>query len=186
MPLPVFNSNGLLPEGVHPATDKDLHDRCVLPFVGSQTRPMVFDGFKKYRRDLELLKINITQWVDGSFIDQTRLDPEDIDLVNFVNSNEINNIPPSDQHNAQQLLDGRETTKTNYHCHTFLEVVFPAGHVFALTFEKRRKYWRDWWSKPQDYSTPGTKSPAPNRGTKGFVEMIIGNNVNAPKIRTDL
>lgn len=126
------------------------------------------------------------QWVDGSFTDETRLDPDDIDLVNFVSATEINAIPAPDRPRATALLNGRNVTKTAYSCHTFLETTFPAGHLFEPIFERQRLYWRKWWSTPQDYSRPPVKTPAPHRGSKGIVVMTVGTPTAAPTINTNL
>lgn len=186
MPLPEFQPNGLLPEGVHPATEDELKARCVAPFATSRTRPNLFEGFQRYRQELDSLYLDVTQWVDGSFVDQTRLDPDDIDIVNFVDSSGLQNIPVDDQPKASQLLSGGETTKAEYHCHTYLVIAFPAEHPFAENFDERRRYWRKWWSRPQDYSSPPSKRPAPHRGPKGFVAMTVGSEAAAPRIQTDL
>jgi hypothetical protein len=186
MPLLPLNREGLLPEGVHPATEDELKERCVDPFPTSRTRKPVFDGFCRYRRDLSGLGLNITQWVDGSFTDGNRLDPDDIDLVNFVSASEINAIPAPDRPHATALLNGRGATKADYSCHTFLETVFPPGHVFEPIFERQRLYWRKWWAMPQDYSKPPVKTPAPHRGSKGIVLMTVGTPTAAPTINTNL
>ena len=186
MPLPTFNAEGLLPDGVHPATEDELKERCVDPFPTSRTRQPVFDGFCRYRSDLGGLGLNITQWVDGSFTDESRIDPDDIDLVNFVSANEINAIPAPDRSRASALLNGRGATKAAYSCHTFLETVFPPGHLFEPVFERQRLYWRKWWSTPQDYSKPPVKTPAPHRGSKGIILMTVGTPTAAPTINTNL
>lgn len=186
MPLPTFNADGILPDGVHPATEAELKVRCVDPFQASTSRQNVFDGFCRYRGELSGLGINVTQWVDGSFTDETRLNPEDIDLVNFVFSGEINALPLGDRPLATALLNGREATKSQFSCHTFLETVFPPGHPFAPAFERQRRYWRKWWSTPQDYSKPPVKVPAPHRGSKGIVLMTVGAPAAAPTINPSL
>ena len=186
MLLPAFNAEGLLPDGVHPATEDDFKERCVDPFTTSRTRQPVFDGFCRYRSDLGGLGLNITQWIDGSFTDKSRIDPDDIDLVNFVSANEINAIPATDRPRATALLSGGNATKAAYSCHTFLETFFPPGHPFEPAFENQRRYWRKWWATPQDYSQPPVKTPAPHRGSKGIVLMTIGTSAAAPNINTNL
>jgi hypothetical protein len=186
MSLPTFTAEGLLPDGVHPATEDELKERCVDPFPTSRTRQPVFDGFCRYRADLSGLGLNITQWADGSFMDSTRLDPDDIDLVNFISEAEVNSIPVANRPRAAALLDGRDATKTSYSCHTFLEIAFPPGHPFAPICEQQRRQWRHFWGMPQDYSKPPVKTPAPHRGRKGFVSMVVGDSVLAPNINTNL
>jgi hypothetical protein len=185
MALPDFNSNDLIPDGVHTATKADFEQRFVTPFPNSVTRQVIFDGLVRYQADLVALGLDITQWIDGSMVDRSRLDPDDVDLVNFLDESTANAVPPSLQARAADLLDGRDVTKVHYHCHTFLEIVFPHGHQFALMFEQRRQYWRKWWAMPQDYSNPPLKTQAPSRGSKGFVAMTVGNNpASAPNVNT--
>ena len=185
MPLPDFDPNGLLPDGVHPATRQDLEARCVTPFSTSTTRPGILTAFSNYRDALAALGLNVTQWVDGSFVDQLRLDPEDVDVVNFGDSANLN--AAAAKHGGTQiltLLDGREATKTAYKSHTFLRIHFPAGHVMAAGFESQRKYWRTWFATPQDY-TSSVKVPAPKRGRKGIVQMTVGDATLCPAVSTD-
>ena len=184
MSLPDFTMNDLLPPGVHPATEAEVRDRCVTPFPASVSREPVFNGLCEYRSDVGALGINLTQWVDGSFTDRTRIDPDDIDLVNFAKSGELNALAPALQTTAQLLLNGREQTKLRYSCHSFLVVYFPLGHPYEAVFEKSRKYWRKWWATPQDYSNPLTKVPAPHRGSKGIIAMTVGDSTKAPTIET--
>jgi hypothetical protein len=173
MLLPDFNAQGLLPEGVYPATAADLQDRFVTPFPVSCSRRNVFDKFCSYQAALAALGVHATQWVDGSFVDQSRLNPEDVDAVNFCEYSVLTSLSTPAQAQIDPLLDGRESTKTAYNTHTFLAIRFPAGHPFAASFEMHRKYWRDWFSRPMDYSGP-RKVGAPWRGRKGIVQMIVG------------
>lgn len=181
MALPELNSEGLLPEGIHPATADDLKERFVDPFAASTTRQRIFDGFLGYQTTLAGLGVHATQWVDGSFVDAARVDPEDIDVVNFCDAAMLNAVPPARQALLQPLLDGRAATKAQYDTHSFLVVHFPAGRPYAAQFEDRRKYWRDWLSRPQDYSGPN-KTPAPWRGRKGIVQMNVGDANLCPTV----
>jgi hypothetical protein len=181
MALPEFNENGLLPEGLHAASDSDLRDRCVTAFVNSVRRPMVFATFVTYQQDVAGVGVNSTQVIDGSFIDQTRMEPDDIDLANFCDAANLNSLSQPAQASITPLLNGREATKAKYNTHTFLVVRFPEGHPFEAKFEEMRKYWLDWFSRPQDYSGP-KKIPAPWRGRKGLVRMSVGDSKLCPMI----
>ena len=57
MALPDFNAQGLLPEGVHPATVGDLKDRFVTPFPASVRRQKVFDNFCRYQATVAALGV---------------------------------------------------------------------------------------------------------------------------------
>ena len=183
MPLPAYESSGLLPDGVHAAMPQDLESRCVSPFATSTTRAGIFTAFTSYQDALAALGLNVTQWVDGSFVDQSRLDPEDVDVVNFCDSVNINAVAGAHGTRITALLDGRESTKATYKTHTFLRVHFPAGHAMGANFEAQRKYWRNWFSTPQDYTGP-IKTPAPHRGRKGIVQMNVGDATLCPTVST--
>ena len=181
MALPEFNENGLLPEGLHMASNTDLRDRCVVSFAGSVRRPVVYDSFVVYQTDVAAIGVNSTQVIDGSFIDQTRMEPDDIDLANFCDAANLNSLSPKAQATVTPLLNGRETTKVKYNTHTFLVVRFPPGHPFEAQFDQMRKYWLDWFSRCQDYSGP-KKIPAPWRGRKGLVLVSVGNSTLCPVV----
>ena len=183
MSLPDFALNNLLPDGVHAATSEDLQTRCVTPFSTSTTRAGIFTAFTSYQEKIAALGLNVTQWVDGSFVDKSRLDPEDIDAVNFCDSVNINAVAGAHGTRITALLDGRESTKATYKTHTFLSIQFPNGHMMAATFEAQRKYWRTWFATPQDYAGP-VKVPAPHRGRKGIVQMSVGNSTLCPTVNT--
>ncbi len=181
MPLPELNRQGLLPEGVHPAVEDDLKARFVDPYPASSTRQKIYGNFCRYRVDVADLGLCVTQWVDGSFVDGTKLDPDDVDVINYCESSALNALDAAVQKRIQPLLNGHGSTKDGYNTHTFLEIRFAAGHPFSAAFDAQRKYWRDWFSRPQDYS--GTeKRPAPWRGRKGIVQMSIGKPSHCPVI----
>jgi hypothetical protein len=182
MPLPDFGPNGLLPDGVHPATRQDLEGRCVTPFAASTTRAGIFTAFSGYQDAVAGLGLNVTQWVDGSYVDQSRLDPEDVDVVNFADSADLNAAAATEGGSQiTAFLGGREATKIAYRTHSFLVVHFPDGHALAGSFEPQRKYWRKWLATPQDYTGP-LKVPAPHRGRKGIVQMTVGNAILCPAV----
>lgn len=183
MPLPFYGPNGLLPDGVHAATTQELESRCVSPFPTSMTRAGIFTAFTSYQDALAVLGLNVTQWVDGSFVDQSRLDPEDVDVVNFCDSANLNTVSAAHGTSIIALLNGGKATQATYKTHTFLRVHFPAGHVMGANFEAQRKYWRDWFATPQDYTGPA-KVPAPHRGRKGIVQMSVGNATLCPTVST--
>ena len=183
MPLPAYDANGLLPDGVHGATRQDLESRCVSSFPTSTTRASIFSAFSNYQDALAALGLNVTQWVDGSFVDQSRLDPEDVDVVNFCDSTNLNTSAGTHGPQIIALLNGGKSTQAAYKTHTFLRVHFPAGHAMAANFEAQRKYWRDWFAIPQDYTGP-VKLPAPHRGRKGIVQMSVGNATLRPAVST--
>lgn len=185
MSLPAFTANGLLPEGVHPNTEEELKERCVDPFYLSNTRKDIFDGLCSYRGELASLGVCSTQWINGSFVDETRRNPEDVDLVNFCDQGRLNSLPSASKSRVLEIIGAGEKTVPTHKCHSFLVIEYPAGHPMAATFEQKRRYWREWFAMPQEY-TRTDKFPAPHRGQKGFVSMTVGNSSEAPTISTAL
>lgn len=174
MALPDFLTTDLLPAGIHSATEADINDRCVIPFPASKTRSLVFDGLCRYRAALNAVGVQGNQWIDGSFVDQSRLDPEDVDLVNVIPYSNFATLRDEDRQTAEDLLGGEEDTKPAFFCHTFLLLTdLPMGHPQVDICADLFRYWQDWFSKAQDYSDPSVKKPAPQRGKKGIVRMAL-------------
>lgn len=172
MPLPAFTAEGLLPQGIHPATEEDVALLLVDPFIASRTRATLYNGLCRYRRDLTALDVIGIQWIDGSFVDQSRDDPADIDLVNFCEQHILNGVPVHNQERVFDLLGNASSTMEHYNCHSFVVVQYPAGHPMAEGYEARRRYWLAWFSTPQRY-TELSKVPAPERGVKGIISMTL-------------
>ena len=172
MPLPDFTNTGLLPEGIHRADEHEIKQRLVDDFGDSATRRSLYSGLCRYRDELRKLGLVGEQWIDGSFVDRERLNPADIDLVNFCDHPHLNSLSHDSQALAHTLLGAGKATMVTYKCHTFVVVRYPKDHPMSEGYEKRRRYWQDWFSTPQDYSS-SYKRPAPERGRKGFVSMDI-------------
>jgi len=180
MPLPPFNSQGLLPEGLHSATEDDLRERCVAPFPESQTRGSIFSGLCEYRQRLTDLGVTSSQWIDGSFVDASRLDPGDVDLVNFQAGTLLNSVPSESRAEVLSLLTGIPSLKARYQVHAFTVIMFPPDHRYAQRSDDRLRYWTALFTTPQRYGANGSKSPAPERGRKGIALMTVGDGTVAP------
>jgi hypothetical protein len=185
MSLPLFNSQGLLPDAVHQATLDELRVRCVDDFVGSVTRRGIFANFLRFRNTLTSLGLSLTQWIDGSFVDQTRRDPLDVDVVSFCDSQLFRTLPHNDRERAIALLDNSAATELDYQVHSFLVMEFPYDHELWGKFENQRRYWRRQFSQPLDYSGPN-KQPTPRRGRKGIVQITLGDVTLCPRIDSSL
>ncbi len=178
MPLPPFNARGLLPDGVHVATIDELHERCVREFRGSVTRPDIFANFVRYRDAIVALGLSVTQWIDGSFVDLSRRDPEDIDVVNFCESENIS-VASAGVDEIDRLLGAGRDTVGEYQVHSFFVATYDYDHYLWGKFEMLRKYWRHHFSQPLSY--PG-KERASGRGPKGIVQITLGDATLCPRI----
>lgn len=172
MSLPNFTIAGLLPEGIHRADEHEIKQRLVDEFEDSVTRICLLSGLCRYRAELQKLGLFGEQWIDGSFVDQERLNPDDVDIVNFCHQDQQNALSAESQIRAYALIGAGKQTIETYKCHTFVVVRYPEGHPMSQGYDMRCRYWRDWFSTPQDYSS-SYKRPAPERGRKGFVSMDI-------------
>lgn len=172
MSLPALTSNALLPAGVHSGTLNDLRERWVAPFAPSR-REALIKGLAEYQEELSLLGIHATQWVDGSFVDGTRTNPEDIDVVNFCSADVLETVPDSLMDQVGDLLDGKGRVRERLGCHSNLVVVYPEGHPKRVWSENWRRYWLRYYSQARDYSKVN-KPVTFERGSKGLVELLVG------------
>src|SRR3954469_9447198 len=124
MPLPPFDSRGLLPAGIHTATEAELHALCVTAFPKSTTRPRIFQNFCLYRAAVAAMGLHVTQWVDGSFVDRTRVDPEDIDVINFLDTDQLRALSSEVRAAAVKLLANAAIDHPEFDTHAFLHITY--------------------------------------------------------------
>lgn len=179
---PDFDSRGLLPDGVHECDEQVFEAKFVNAFPSSSRRPMLFDGFLKLRKEAQVVLSSATQWVDGSYVTD-KVEPDDVDLVTFVDIDLLNALFIEQQNVVKELLNGREDTKNKYGCHTFLVPCCDPNNNFFGLFEMQRLYWRKWFGSTRGTVDPdGT--PIPGR-EKGFVSMVLGDTESAPSISAE-
>lgn len=77
----------IYPRDLIPIDISLFHERFVENFPESQTRPVIFGGYSRYLKDFSTAIIpSWVQWLNGSFT-TAKVNPKDIDLVNFVPAN---------------------------------------------------------------------------------------------------
>jgi hypothetical protein len=172
----------VLPEGVFSCEEAEFHSRFVEAFPESQTRAPICEGFFRLRRKTASLAIAATQWVGGSFV-EGKLDPDDVDVVSFVDYDNLNALSTEEQDSVEEVLNGLETTKAIYRAHTFLVPCCPVGHPYYETFERARSSWRNWWGTTREILGPDAIIRPGIR--KGFVKLAIGDPALAPTISSD-
>ena len=79
MPIPNFNSKGLLPEGIHEATLNEVEERFCT-FSNQDRRSSLFKVFKQYLANISKHNVKYEIYIDGSFV-TTKEYPGDIDIV---------------------------------------------------------------------------------------------------------
>ena len=75
----------LQPANIVEMTINEFEEVFVTSFEASRTRFIIFEEYKRYIQDLrEVLKSPFMQWIDGSFINNRTLEPNDIDFVTII------------------------------------------------------------------------------------------------------
>lgn len=178
--IPNFNGDGYLPDGVYPCGEEGLYFHFVELYPGPITRQEIFDGFTKWRTQVQPLIKAIRLWVDGSFV-TNKLDPRDVDVVSFCDTDYYNTLDKELQDAIDDLLDGLESTLPDYSVHSFLTLSAPPGHPEYRDFEILRDHDRKWLSKTY-VEDPLTGERTETTQIKGFMEMILGEPWAAPVI----
>ena len=158
----------VLPFDIYDCDEQELNARFVTAFPNSNRRSDIFQGFIQLRQEAFSSGIQATQWVDGSFV-SSKVDPDDIDVVSFVDYDELNNCSNVQGALINDLLNGGENTKPQYESHTFLVPACASSHPYFPIFEYWRIYWLEKWGKTYEDKNTGIKEP------KGFLKMSVGN-----------
>lgn len=82
MPIPPFNDQGLLPEGIYECTPDEVHKRFG-SFQGSDQRANLWTRFREFYAEAKASGLVVALILNGSFV-TAKPDPNDIDLVLVV------------------------------------------------------------------------------------------------------
>lgn len=181
--VPDFNGDGYLPDGIYPCCEPGLFFHFVESYPESVTREMIFYGFTKWRADVLPLIEAICQWVDGSFA-TNKIDPSDVDVVSFCDSDYFNSLNLKIQEEIERLLDGQGSTKKGYSTHSELILVAPPNHPEHRESEIFCYHARKWYSKTY-IKDPVTGYRVETNQQKGFLEMTLGEITAVPVISTE-
>lgn len=164
MSLPTFNTNGLLPSGIHDCSLADAEKRFVLnPYRAELWKKLL--TFVDWTRSLDSFDI---LYLDGGFIsDKAR--PEDIDVIlqtrAAYGTAALESMTPF-------FLRGLDNIFNEYRVHLhFWSEGFPGGiHDFRLFFQ---------YVRPQDAAPRGLQPGA----TKGIVRIAFNGHAATAPIR---
>ena len=134
-----FNAEGYLDPGFHDMTLDLIEEHLVKAFPTSNTRPVIIDGYKRHRVELQATKIGFEQFINGSFV-STKNDPGDIDLVCFADSDAIDQLIPQEQASLRALFAGPNTRATHC-CDAYFTPTVPETDSRFHKIRKSRKYW---------------------------------------------
>ncbi|AZI20441.1 DUF6932 family protein [Chryseobacterium taklimakanense] len=135
-----FDKNGnIIPYDLHQISISELEEEFVNPFPNSTTRKDIYDGHSNYIIELvNVLESNFSQWLDGSFVTK-KLNPNDIDVVNFVHFSEVTN----DKHLLlQRFLTGVGNPQDEFKVDGYLVPVYDSADPRYAFTQDRYNYWR--------------------------------------------
>lgn len=135
----MFNANGYLDPGLHRMTLPDVELNFVAAFPHSTTRPTILLGYKAHLSELQSLVPGFEQLIDGSFT-SNKADPGDIDLVVFVDGDQIDRLSSDQQAKFLDLVSNK-LTKSRYLCDAYFCPTYPATHPKFDASRLQRKYW---------------------------------------------
>ncbi len=134
----------VLPSGVHDTDLAELKEKLVDVFKDSETRETIYDGFVRLLIKCSEVGIEQEHLVDGSYV-TSKKSPEDIDMVTFLNADDLNQLEQGHRHFLSTVLNGKEETKKNYHTHSFIEVLYPENHPLYEICRERVSDWFKFW-----------------------------------------
>ena len=140
------------------ATVDEVKSALVDGFPGSSTRAAIYEDWLELRGLLSGLITLERQWLDGSFATR-KLDPNDLDLVTFADSDEVEALDHVQEAEFHALVSGPSDPAPR--CDSFLIVEYPDDHpMHAVSVSLRDGF-------AQEFFGNGPGGP----GTKGFVEV---------------
>lgn len=152
----VFDSNGnVVPYEIQTFTVAECKESFVDKFSTSVTRNLNWKKYLLYLNDLQNYLLDpFTQWIDGSF-STNKLNPDDIDLVNFINYTNFNpDLKMFDMNGSNGY------PKHIYNIDGYNLLTFPDTHPYYDNMQERIKYWRTW------FGTDRQNNP------KGIIEVV--------------
>lgn len=167
MVIPPFNSQGNIPEGIHPTTLAEFKDRFVLSFSESTTREPLFSGYLTFCNTICAYEAFGVQWGGGSYTTEKN-DPHDIDLVLHFDAVEMNKDGKAAQFRRE--VGGMRDIYSNYGCHVFIVPEYPPDDPRYQSGLDKSNHWKKFFSKDR------------NDNPRGLVEL----NLDSPVFRYQL
>ncbi|MBI5324228.1 MAG: hypothetical protein HZB41_02935 [Ignavibacteriae bacterium] len=134
---------------LHPAGFKDINENeisqiFVDQFINNDKRKYLVERFFVLLEKFKELGINAEVWIDGSFVTK-KPEPGDIDIIFFLNGNEIN-ILPNDKKMFLDYFTKNDIIKLRYHCDIY---------VVLNNDPNWRSYWRGWFGYTRNEEPKG-------------------------------
>ncbi|WP_291125268.1 DUF6932 family protein [Flavobacterium sp. UBA6031] len=125
-------------------TDAELNRIFLEPFADKTRREYLLNRFSALTDKFKETGLSAEVWIDGSFSTHKQ-DPGDIDVIFFVDENQLN-ILSADKQRIIIELNNRTHSNIRYNCDVFIV----PNQNFNL-----RSYWRGWFGFSRDEEPKG-------------------------------
>lgn len=123
----------LFSPGFHEISLNDLENLFINIFVIKERREYLIKRLQDFLAQYSDIKLNSEIWIDGSFATK-KPEPSDIDIVFFVDPNEVNNLSKVNQELLENLFGNHELIKSRYSLDVYFICKFDDAH--------EKIYWR--------------------------------------------
>ena len=106
------------------------------PFEDKRTRAHLCNRLRELIRVLETYQIEMIIWIDGSFCSK-KPHPSDIDIVIFINEDQLSALSSEKQKELVLFLENRNTIRARYGCDLFFN---------SMSDQEKYHYWRSFFS----------------------------------------
>ncbi len=176
-PIPDFDENGLLPEGVFDCDLKVLECRFVDRFPDSPTRFDLYHEFVEWISGAAKLLLSATEWIDGSYVTAKEA-PKDIDVVTFCDAGFLTSLSGEDEERVELHLNNQTTQ-----IHSMLIGVYPEGDPQYPLYQAEVRTIGKWGFGKHRFKKDGEafRTDLP----KGFLQMPLGNETTVPEVKVN-
>lgn len=141
----------LLSPGIHKIPLENLEQKLLIPFDEKRTRSYLCNRLRELIQELESYNIEMIIWLDGSLC-SIKPHPNDIDIVLFLNEEQLAKITENEYESLLNLLENRDLIRARYGCDLFFE---------KMSDQKQIHYWRSLFSYNQ------------LQEVKGFIQLRV-------------
>lgn len=129
----------LLDPGIHKISLENLEKTVLNPFQDKRTRANLCNRLRALIQELEAYQVEMIIWLDGSFCSK-KPHPSDIDIVLFLNEEDLNKLLSEKYNELLSFLENRNTIRARYGCDLFFN---------TMSEIDRFHYWRSLFSYNQ-------------------------------------
>jgi hypothetical protein len=125
----------------------------------NQKRKELWSHLATYNARIKnLMNTDWEQWIDGSFVTRKQ-EPNDIDLVNFIEySDDGNERLSANWDEAKNLFAMEEGAKSSSYnslkMDGYLEPIYPASHPLYNSYQRKWNYWNKWFGYNKENERP--------------------------------